>query len=276
MKKALNAWSCSKDHDFETVFTTLKKAGFDGVELNLDAEENASAHSLTFSTSDGDLRAILALSEACGLPVASISTSMYGNDTLGSEDPARRAVGRKVLEKQLYFAQALKADGILVVPGGIQENRSIRSAWDNSLASLRGMRSLIEGTPVKVGVENVWNNLFTSPFDMARFIDEADIPNVGAYFDVGNVAVFTWPEYWIDILGGRIVKIHVKDFRKEHNNSGTFVNLLEGGIRWGHVMSSLRQAGYDGYITAELSAMPETPEYLYSITKGALDVILDM
>ena len=157
MKKALNAWSCNKEHDFETVFSTLKKAGFDGVELNLDAKENASAHSLTFDMSDDDLKAILGLSRKYDLPIASISTSMYGNDTLGSEDPAQRALGCKVLEKQLYYAQALNADGILVVPGGIQENCSIRKAWKNSMETLRGMRSVIEQTPVIVGLENVWN-----------------------------------------------------------------------------------------------------------------------
>ena len=93
---------------------------------------------------------------------------------------------------------------------------------------------------------------------------------------MGNVAIFSWPEYWIDILGSRIVKIHVKDFRKTGGNAGHFVNLLEGSIRWKKVVEALRAAGYDGYLTAELSAMPETPDYLYKITNAALAEIISM
>ena len=93
---------------------------------------------------------------------------------------------------------------------------------------------------------------------------------------MGNVAIFTWPEYWIDILGSRIVKIHVKDFSRCSGNSGNFVNLLEGAIRWNKVMEALRGAGYDDYLVAELGCMNATPDYLYRITKDALDEIRAM
>ena len=43
---------------------------------------------------------------------------------------------------------------------------------------------------------------------------------------------------------------------------------------WDKVMESLRTAGYDGYLTAELSAMPHSPTYLYQITSSALDILL--
>lgn len=273
MKNALNAWSCPSNHDFETVFRTLKAAGFDGVELNVDGATNASAHSLTLDVTDAELSRIRELSERYGLPVASISTSLYGPETLGADRAEDRAMGCKILETQMRCAKVLGADGILVVPGGIGENRSILRAWENAQETLASMKSVIEGGDVKVGVENVWNGFFMSPVEMARFIDELNIRNLGAYFDVGNVEIFSYPEYWIEALGRRIVKIHVKDFLRTGANAGTFVNLLEGSIRWGKVMEALRAAGYDGFITAELGGMPETPEYLYRITKDALDVI---
>ena len=276
MKRSINAWSCPGNHDFETVFRSLKAAGFEGVELNVDSEDKPSAHSLTVSTTAEELETIRGLSEKYDLPVCSISTSQYGGDTLGADDQAGRDRARRVMETQIRCAEALGADGILVVPGGISEKRSIRRAWDNNQEALFSMKDLIEGTQVKTGLENVWNNFFIAPMEMARFIDELNIKNLGAYFDVGNVAIFSWPEYWIDILGRRIVKIHVKDFKKTGGNAGHFVNLLEGSIRWKKVMEALKGAGYDGYMTAELSAMPETPEYLYRITKTALDEIIAM
>ena len=50
----------------------------------------------------------------------------------------------------------------------------------------------------------------------------------------------------------------------------------EGSVRWEKVIPALKKAGYDGYLTAELSAMPKTPEYLYESTVKALDTILAM
>ena len=109
---------------------------------------------------------------------------------------------------------------------------------------------------------------------MARFIDTLDMKNLGAYFDVGNTMIFSQPEYWIEVLKARIVKIHIKDFKKSGWNAGHFVNLLEGDVRWARVIEALKTAGYDGYLTAELSAMPFAPEYLYRITADAMGIII--
>lgn len=269
--KSINAWSVPAQVGFADMFADLKKAGFDCVELNLDAP-GAGAHALSVETTDEELLQIKKLSEAAGLPICSISSSQWGKSALaGGTVPTRF-----LLEKQLHCAQMLGADGILIVPGGIGPDCSIRQAYINAKNELLACRDLIEGQSVKVGVENVWNNFFISPFDMVRFIDELNIKNLGAYFDVGNVEIFSDPEYWIELLGSRIVKIHVKDFRRAGGNAGAFVNLLEGSIRWAKVVKALKEAGYNGPLTAELSAMPETPDYLYRITADALETIIAM
>ena len=51
------------------------------------------------------------------------------------------------------------------------------------------------------------------------------------------------------------------------------IDSLELSVR---SYNCLRRAGYDGYITAELDAMPDTPDYLYNITNAALDTIFSM
>jgi hexulose-6-phosphate isomerase len=85
------------------------------------------------------------------------------------------------------------------------------------------------------------------------------------------VAVCSYPEHWISALGSRIIRIHVKDFKRTPSwYRGHFVNLFEGDIDWQSVMTTLRQTGYNGPITAELSAMPRQPDYLYRITAEAL------
>jgi hexulose-6-phosphate isomerase len=101
----------------------------------------------------------------------------------------------------------------------------------------------------------VWNGFFTSPFDMARFIDALDNPAIGAYFDVGNVLAFSWPEYWIEVLGSRVRRVHVKDFKRNGGlfQGGSWVDLGTGDARWHKVIPALRKAGFDGYLTAETS-----------------------
>lgn len=274
MKKAINAWSVPKHVTFREMFNDISRAGFDGIELNVDAE-GYSNHSLTMSTGRDTFSEINDLIGEYKLPVASISTSLFGGK-LGSDDKRVRESGKDIIRKQLECAAALGADGILIVPGGMTENISLLQAYENSLLAIDELKPEIESTKINVGVENVWNGFFLSPFDMKSFIDKLDSQYIGAYFDVGNVIAFSNAEYWIEILDDRILKIHVKDFKRNNgiNRGGCFVNLLEGDVDWHKVMATLRKAGYDGYLTAELEIMGGPPEYLYKITSEALDMII--
>ncbi|MDI9498500.1 MAG: sugar phosphate isomerase/epimerase family protein [Bacillota bacterium] len=276
MKKALNAWSVPPGVDFEDLFRDLAAAGFEGVELNVDAP-GRSEHSLTLGTGDSELARIRRLSEDHGLPVHSISTSLTG-DRMGSGDRADRAGFGELLGCQIACAQALGATAVLTVPGGVATTGSLAAAHANSLETLAGLRGEIVASGIRVGVENVWNGFFVSPFDMCRFIDALETPAIGAYFDVGNVIAFADAEHWIEILGSRIVKIHVKDFKRTggYNRGGSFVNLLQGDVNWPAVVRALGAAGYDDFLTAELGLIEASPEYLYSITNDALDIIIGM
>ncbi len=89
---------------------------------------------------------------------------------------------------------------------------------------------------------------------MCRFVDELDCEYIAAYYDVGNVIAFSWSEYWIELLGKRIKNIHVKDFKRNGwiNCGGDWADLLKGDVNWAKVVPALREAGFDGYLTAEV------------------------
>ena len=274
MKKAINAWSVPNNVTFAEMFQDITDAGFDGIELNLDAD-NYSSHSLTMNTGKETLTEINRLAREYNLQVMSISTSLSGGK-LGSDNKAVRESGKDIIRMQMECAAALGADGILTVSGGMAENISLAQAYGNSYAAIEELKSEIESAKINVGLENVWNGFFTSPFDMKNFIDRLDCKYIGAYFDVGNVIAFSNAEDWIEILSTRIRKIHVKDFKRSNgiNRGGCFVNLLEGDVNWNKVIPALCRAGFDGYLTAELDMMRECPEYLYKITSEALDIII--
>ncbi|HOV33512.1 MAG TPA: TIM barrel protein, partial [Candidatus Hydrogenedens sp.] len=100
-----------------------------------------------------------------------------------------------------------------------------------------------------IAVENVWNKFLLSPLDFRQYIDEINSPFVRAYFDMGNVVIFGYPQDWIRTLGNRIVKVHIKDFKR---NGYQWCNLpYEGDIDFAEVRLALQEVGYTGWITEE-------------------------
>ena len=281
MKKAINAWTVDESTGFEEMFKQIKEAGFDGIELNVDSTDG-SPHSLNFETTDNELEKIKNLSEKYEIGIASISSSLYGVHGLGVPDPEQRELSKKVLRTQLKFAKALGAPGILIVPGGIKEQNSIAKAYETSLQTVKEMNAEIEEAKIYVGVENVWNGFFMSPYDMSVFVNETGNPYVCAYFDVGNVVAFSWPEYWIEVLGDKAKLIHVKGFKRGTkawgglNTGGTWVDLLDADIEWDAVVSALRKVGFKGYLTAELATPEKDSDHVkyYKSISDALDKIL--
>ncbi len=278
MKKSINAWSVESNKGFEEMFSQIKAAGFDGIELNLD-KEGGSAHSLTLSTPSEKIAEIKALSEKFALPVVSISSSLYGGN-MGNPVKEERALASEILLKQLDFASALGASGILVVPGGPSEKVSLKTSRENSLKTLADLKEEIDKRNIFVGVENVWNCFFTSPYDMTSFIDALGSPYIGAYFDVGNVVAFSDPENWIEILGRRIGLVHVKGFKRKSgtNSGGDWVDLNAGSINWHKVVPALKAAGVNGYLTAEVGkTVPEqTYTEFYAMVSAQLESIINI
>jgi hexulose-6-phosphate isomerase len=276
MKKAVNAWTIDKNTDFEGTFKAVKEAGFEGIELNID-KDGHSEHSLTLEKGT-DLDAVAKLSQKYAIPVVSISCSLGGGSGISGEGHERTF---KAVRRQLECAKALGAKHILSVPGGAGDQVSIQDAYKNSIECYKKIGDEIAASGIMVCLEQVWNGFFTSAFDLARFIDELDNPNIAAYFDVGNVLAFSWPEHWIEILGKRIKAVHVKNFKRAGGlfRGGEWVDLDKGDVNWNNVIPALKKAGFDGYLTAETfineSKVPGItfPEY-YKTVSDALGKII--
>ena len=269
VKKSINAWTIDEKEGFEGLFKAVKEAGFQGIELNVD-KDGHSNHSITLEKRS-DLENIAKLSENYSIPVVSISTSLGGGTGIAGESRQR---AHKVIRRQIECAKALGAKFILSVPGGFEN--SLEQAYNNSLVCYKELGDEIAASGITVCLEQVWNGFFTSPFDMARFIDDLNNPNIAAYFDVGNVLAFSWPEYWIEVLGKRIKAVHVKNFKRAGGlfRGGAWVDLEEGDADWSKVIPALKKAGYDGYLTAETfineSKVPgiSFPDYYKSVSEA--------
>jgi L-ribulose-5-phosphate 3-epimerase len=127
---------------------------------------------------------------------------------------------------------------------------------------------------VDLCLENVWNGMFLSPLELRDFIDSFNHPQLGVYFDVGNVLGYhQHPPHWIELLGHRIKRVHVKDFRHTFGwrgattSAGSARATCRGTRRWRRCAA----IGYDRTVIAEM--LPHTPGLLEH-TAAALQRIL--
>ena len=272
MLKGINQWCYPEGTPIEKVFEYSKNAGFDAVELNLN---EAGDVGITSESTREEVEEIAALATSYGLQLRSLSTSQLWKTPLSSPDENIRQQGIKVVKKMLEFASWIGIDTILLVPGAVTPEVSYDDCYTRSQECIKQLVPTAEKYNVKIGVENVWNKFLLSPLEMARYIDEIDSEYVGAYFDVGNVLLYGFPQQWIRILGKRIFKVHVKDFNTKVGNGHGFVPLLVGDVDWKEVRNALEEIGYEDTLTAELTAYAISPSTLADDTARHLDVIIN-
>jgi len=283
MKKSINYWSFAERSangskmSLKNCMEQARKAGFEAIELAV-AEEGE----LSLNSTGEDVGKIVQAAKEAGIELSSLATGLFWDYSLSSSNDEVVDKAKRIVKKMLELASYLGVDTILVVPGAVDifskpegEVIPYDVAYQRSLECLRECLSTAEKYKVNIGIENVWNKFLLSPLEMRDFIDKLGSDYLGAYFDVGNTLLTGYPEHWIRILGKRIKKIHIKDFKRAIGNINGFCDLLEGDVDWAEVMRALREIGYDGYITAEmLPPYSQHPEALIYNTSKSMDFIL--
>jgi L-ribulose-5-phosphate 3-epimerase len=254
MKKGINYWSYAKGTPLASAIATAADAGFHGIELCMDETGE-----LSITCTDREVSEVRAWLSDAGIVASSVCSWLGWVYPLTSEDPARRQKGRDILQKMIDTAAALHSDAILCVPGYVgcdflpdAEVVPYDTAVDRAREGIASLLPHARAAGVCIAVENVWNKMLLSPLEMRTFIDELGSPFVGAYLDVANCIAYGYPEHWIDILGGRIKRVHFKDYRRDPGGFRGFVELLSGDVDFRKSMAALSRAGYDGFCNAEI------------------------
>ena len=216
-------------------FALLKEAGFDGVEL--------------ISPNALDSDEVLKARDKTGLVIHGVSGAEHWGSPLSSPDPAVVEKGLKAIRREIEDVKLYGGTTVLVVPAVVTKTVSHRDAYKRSQEHIRTLIPIAEKAGVKLAIEEVWNKFLLSAPEMARYIDEFQSEAVGAYFDVGNVVEYGFPQEWIRDLGKRILKIHIKEYAKPKRFD---YSLGEGEIDWKEVTKALREVSYNGWITAEV------------------------
>ena len=232
-----------RDLPYAARFAMAREAGFDAIEMQTIARAEEAAE-------------IREAARPAGMRIHSVMNMDHWRLPLSSSDPDVVARSVQGMETSLRNAALWGADTVLLVPAVVDAATPYRDAYQRSQRVIRErLLPIARDLKVVIAVEEVWNKFLLSPMEFARYIDEFDSPWLKAYFDVGNVVLYAFPQDWIRTLGPRIVKVHLKDFNFDRQNGRfTWKPIGEGDIDWLEVRRALGDIGYTGYVTTEVSA----------------------
>lgn len=231
-----------RDVPYAQRFAVAREAGFDAIEMQT-------------VTRDEEAAEIKEAAAKAGLRIHSVMNMDHWRFPLSSSDPEVVTKSVAGMETSLKNAALWGADAVLLVPAVVDATTGYRDAYTRSQRVIRErLLPIARDRKVVIAVEEVWNKFLLSPIEFARYVDEFDSPFLKAYFDVGNVVIYAFPQDWIRTLGPRIVKVHLKDFTIDRRN-GTFAwkPIGEGDIDWIEVRRALADIKFNGYATTEVS-----------------------
>lgn len=279
MIPGISYWSMEQGlagtHPIGAALSEAKAAGFAAIELAL-ADQGV----LTVTSTPSQCEAVRKQIDESGLHVSSIACGLSWAFNPVSEDRAVRDKSKALADEALRRTAWLGCEAWLYVPGivgcpfvpaeKVRYDVAIRRCREN----VKHLLDTAEAVGVDLCIENVWNGMFLSPVELRDFVDSFGSERLGVYFDVGNcLGYHQHPPHWIELLGARIKRVHVKDFKHHFDWQGSydFCRLGEGDVPWAQTMTALRAIGYDKTLIAEM--LPHSPG-LIEHTATALGRIL--
>jgi L-ribulose-5-phosphate 3-epimerase len=202
--------------------------------------------------------------DGAGVRIDSVMNMDHWKYPLSSSDPAVVEKSLAGMRTSLHNAKLWGSDAVLLVPAVVNAQTSYRDAWTRSQKEIRKLIPLAEEMKVVIAIEEVWNKFLLSPLEMGKYISEFQSPWIQAWFDVGNVVLYGYPQDWIRTLGKSIVKVHLKDFKRKEDGYA-WVNLGDGDVDWPAVRQAFGDIGYSGSAVVELSGGDES--YLRDVSR---------
>ncbi len=208
--------------------------------------------------------AIKKAADAANVRIDSVMNMDHWKYPLSSSDASVVEKSLAGMRTSLHNAKLWGSDAVLLVPAVVNPQTSYREAWSRSQKEIRKLLPLAEELKIVIAIEEVWNRFLLSPLEMATYIGEFKSPWIQAWFDVGNVLLYGYPQDWIRTLGKSIAKVHLKDFKRKENGYD-WVNLGDGDVDWAAVREAFREIGYAGSAITELNGGDEA--YLRDVSR---------
>lgn len=282
MKKSINLWAFPYPDrmNLKECLQLAKDAGFDGIELNYDLDNDLSPKATA-----KEIAGIRHLVDSIGIEISGLCSFLFWPYPLTSSDAAKRNRGLELAGLIGEAANHMGIENVLLVPGAVHIPwRDDHEPVPNDVCDRRAREAVgklaiaAEKLKISLNIENIFfNGFLMTPMEMNEFVDSFGSPNVGVHFDTGNIAMFQHAEHWVPILGNRTKNVHLKEFTKKGTDYSleTFRPLLDGTTNWPALTQAFEDVGYHGYLTFEyFHPYPHYPEALVHQTSDSLDRIL--
>ena len=280
MKKSINllAFPYPDKMNLEECLKLAKRAGFDGIELNYDLDNDLSP-----KAGIKEFQAIRKMADQIGIAISGLCSFLFWPYPLTSNDPEKRTRGLELAGKMAQAAHDLGVKNLLVVPGAVHIPwRTDHEPVPNDVCDQRAREAVGKLVPqaeklgVSLNIENIFfNGYLMTPMEM-NALSIAYSERVRVHFDTGNVALFNMPSIGFHSASGFRISIS-RNFSKKGTDHSleAFRPLLDGTTNWPAVMEALDQIGYRGYVTFEyFHPYAHYPEALVYQTSDSLDRML--
>jgi hexulose-6-phosphate isomerase len=192
MKKSINLWAFPYPQrmTLRECLQLAKDAGFDGIELNYDLDNDLSPKS-----GPAEYAAIRKTAQEIGIAISGLCSFLFWPYSFANNDPDIRKRGLELATKMTQAAHDLGTENLLVVPGAV--HIPWRTDYDpvpNDVCDARAREGVAKLLPlaeklgVHLNIENIFfNGYLLSPAEMNAFVDGFKSKHVRVHFDTGNI-----------------------------------------------------------------------------------------
>jgi protein FrlC len=248
----------------------IAAAGFQGVDI-----WGGRPHAYRCDLDQADIHALQGLLADLGLALPSFIPAQFRYPT-SLCSPSERIRGDSIayIQDGIRLAAALGCNLISVCPGHSLHGQGTLRAWDQLRRSLQALCDFAADHGARLALEpadGYETDLVQTADQALRLLGEVARNNLGVVLDVGHCHVVgESPAEVVQRLGPLLFHVHVDDNfgqRDQHLVPG------DGNIDFGPILAALVQAGYDGFLSAELGwdytldpdpAVARTAAYLQS------------
>ncbi len=252
-----------KRFSLKDTINTLAEIGYEGVEILCDIP-----HAYPKTLTNSDINEIKQLLSKLGTSISNLNsfTLFAIGDTYHpswiESDPELRKMRIAHTLDCIKLARKLDVSNISTEPGGPIINQRLS---ENELLKIfeNGIHEILdtaENENVTVLVEPEPRLLIENSQQFIRFIKNFDSKYIGLNFDVGHFfCVGEDPSQVIYRLSDYVRHVHLEDIAADRTHQ--HLMLGEGAINIDSVLKSLKDIGYEGFITIELYPYQEYPTY---------------
>lgn len=190
-----------------------KEAGYDYVELSIDASEERIGR---LDMSREERLALVELMYEVGMPIRTMCVSSLTKYSLGNDKPEYVARGMEILEKSIQFADDLGVRVVMIPGYDVYYEPSTLETKKRFLENLKIGAEMAERAGVILGLETMENEFMNTVEKAMKYVTLCGSYYLKVYPDLGNMTNAA-KQYQTDVLEdlelgrGHITSLHLKE-----------------------------------------------------------------